>query len=240
MREAWSAGLLGGLAALSVTGVHAKPLDVLLTLPREIALHVHADLQQRDFMGPLLCALRRAIAVPVTTRDIDVALQGAQATPAQLDVDKVAALFDWASAGYPAPTFRYLLIPHDMKKPTNSYAFAWTYHHATRLLGIVSTARIEAKPTSGNFRQPANVTAARAYKLILKSVGRLAGLENNDSCLLNLSSTVADLDQKSREFCPDDRDRLVAAGVLKPQEEDNGDCAVSSERRDGRQLARID
>jgi hypothetical protein len=74
----------------------------------------------------------------------------------------------------------------------------------------------------------------RAYKLILKSIARLAGLTSPDACVLAFPRSLEKLDRKSSDFCPDDRAALIAAGILKSRERQDGlegtDCVVISQR----------
>jgi hypothetical protein len=75
------------------------------------------------------------------------------------------------------------------------------------------------------------ITAARAYKLILKSIARLAGLRSPDACVLSFPRSLEELDQKSSEFCANDRAALVGAGILKDKEDRRGtDCDAVAQR----------
>ena len=66
---------------------------------------------------------------------------------------------------------------------------------------------------------------------MLKSIARLAGLASPDRCILVFPRSLDELDRKSAEFCPEDHDALVAAGILKGNEADTGDCIAISDRR---------
>ena len=203
----------------------------------KVVLYLHAGLKQRDFVGPLVCALKRVLVAPVSTREISLPFNRSMlATETQLDINKVAGQFIQASAGGASPTFKYLLLPYDMKPPSLNYAFASSYANPATpyYVGIVSTARLEASGPQPQGQQPANVTALRAYKLILKSIARLAGLNSPDRCILDFPRSLPELDQKSSEFCAEDREILVSAGILKAEEQESGDCTAVSDRRENR------
>jgi predicted Zn-dependent protease len=95
-----------------------------------------------------------------------------------------------------------------------SYANTAPPYHA----GVVSMARLDVDDGAHTPAERAEIAAGRAYKLILRSVALLAGLPDSGGCMLAFSSTLADLDGKSAEFCPADREALVAAKVLKAEE----------------------
>ena len=51
-------------------------------------------MKSRDFLEPLLCALKRVLASPVRTVDLDISFsRDMLATPSQLDVPKIANHF---------------------------------------------------------------------------------------------------------------------------------------------------
>src|SRR5262249_13717545 len=61
--------------------------------------------------------------------------------------------------------------------------------------------------------------------LILKAIARVAGLHSPDACVLAFPRSLEELDRKSSEFCPSDHSTLVAAGILKEKESQQGnDC----------------
>jgi predicted Zn-dependent protease len=144
------------------------------------------------------------------------------ATPTQFDVGKIADLFFQATSSYGGPrTFRYFLMDEDLKDPQLRYVFAESFG-APWHVGIVSTARLvgnDGRPGDGR----ADVTALRVYKLVLKSVARLAGYTESQDCILSFPRSLPELDRKSSEFCDHDRLALVDAGILKPTP--SGGCA---------------
>jgi predicted Zn-dependent protease len=90
-------------------------------------------------------------------------------------------------------------------------------------------ARLEVNDPTVARSERAQIAAFRAYKLILKSVALLAGLPNTGGCILAFPRTLEELDQKPSEFCPADREALVAAKVLKAEE--SSGCIYVSERQ---------
>ena len=205
--------------------------------PAEVVLYIQSGLKRTDFVHPLVCALQRVLVAPVSVQALDFPL-GPEllATPTQFEATKVAERFTQRTASEGnAPSFKYLLIPFDLKVEAWNwrYAFSVSFRDETTSprVGIVSTARIDA----GNWwlRSPWDheITAIRAYKLILKSISYIAGHRGSGGCILTTPLSLEELDRKSSEFCPGDRAALVAAGVLKAREEQNGpDCMTVARR----------
>src|ERR1700676_4282892 len=188
----------------------------------EVLLYVQADLKRTDFIRPLVCALRRVLVAPVHVADIDLPLgSDLMSTPTQFDVGAVTSrLIAATEAEGGAHTFKYLLHPYDMKEWRFRFVFAASsYGNAPPLyhVGIVSLARLDVNDANRTRAELAQITAGRAYKLILKSVAQLAGLPDTGGCILAFSRTLEELDGKPAEFCPADREALVAARVLKAE-----------------------
>ena len=206
-----------------------------LVAPAEIVLYTQSDLKSTDFVQPLVCALQRVLVAPVSTQTLRLPL-GPEllATPTQFDVDKVADRFIRATAGDGSPpSFKYLLVPFDLKAEPWRYVFATSFRNETLSYhgGVVSTARLDVGDPRLPHHEGSEITALRAYKLILKSIARVAGLHSPEACILAFPRSLDDLDRKSSEFCPDDRAALVAAGILKAEESPEGkDCVVVSQR----------
>jgi predicted Zn-dependent protease len=191
----------------SRTGGGLGPID-------EVLLYVHSDLKSTGFVEPLVCALRRVLVAPVNA------------------ADKIAARVVAATAAEGgAGTFKYLLHPYDMRDGQFRYVFATSYANAAPPyhVGIVSMARLDPTDPEIPRARRAEIGATRAYKLILKSIAILAGLPNTGGCILAFPRTLEELDRKPAEFCPADREALVAAKVLKAEE--SAGCVYVSERR---------
>jgi predicted Zn-dependent protease len=202
--------------------------------PSEVVLYIHSEMKRTDFVERLECALKHILVAPVSTQDLRLALgRDLLASPTQLDVQKVANKFIQATARDSGPrTFKYLFLPFDLKDAEHHYAFATSFSNeqASTHVGILSTARLDTRIPNYPNEQNSEQTAHRLYKIILKSVARLAGLKSADSCVLVFPRTLEELDQKSAAFCPDDRAALVAAGILKREEEVGAGCALMSQR----------
>jgi predicted Zn-dependent protease len=158
------------------------------------------------------------------------------ATPTQFEVTKVADRFIQRTADEGnAPSFKYLLVPFDMKVEAWNwrYAFSTSFGDETTSyhVGVVSTARIVAGNRWLQSPWDHEITATRAYKLILKSIAQITGHRGTGACILVTSLSLEELDRKSSEFCPDDRAALVAAGVLKEKEQQSGPGCVNVARR---------
>jgi predicted Zn-dependent protease len=203
--------------------------------PSEVVLYIHSEMKRTDFVERLECALKHILVAPVSTQDLQLALgRDLLASPTQLDVQKVADKFIQATARDGGPrTFKYLLLPFDLKDSEYHFVFATSFSNeqASSHVGIMSTARLDTRVPNYPNEQNSEQTARRLYKMVLKSVARLAGLKSPDICgVLAFPRTLEQLDQKSAAFCPDDRAALVAAGILKREEEVGAGCALMSQR----------
>jgi predicted Zn-dependent protease len=196
-----------------------------------VVLYVHASLKNTDFLEPLVCALRRVLVAPVNVVDVNLPLgPDLLANPSQFDVGKIAGRFMAATAAEGGVrTFRYLLHAHDMKDAQFNFVFATSFGNATTPYhaGIVSMARLAVDDPKYSRAERADMGAKRAYNLILKSVALLAGLPNSGGCILAFPRTLDELDRRPAEFCPADRDALVAARVLRAEE--RAGCAYVAE-----------
>ncbi|WP_375788203.1 hypothetical protein ACE10Z_12640 [Bradyrhizobium sp. Pha-3] len=230
--------LLAGALMLSGTLISSaqeklQPPNGHLVAPAEVVLYIHPDLKSTDFVQPLVCALQRVLAAPVTTQVLDIPLDSSlRATPSQFDVGKVGDRFIRATATGATPaSFKYLFLPYDLKSEPWRYVFATSFGDETTSYhaGIISTKRLDASDPAHWHHQGFELTAQRAYKLVLKSIARLAGLRSPDKCVLAFPRSLEQLDEKSSEFCPSDHAALVAAGVLKAAESQHGsDCLTIS------------
>jgi hypothetical protein len=154
------------LVAASLVAGAFSALAQQLVAPAEVVLYIHSDLKKTDFVQPLVCALQRVLAAPVSTQISSLQL-GPEllATPTQFDVSKVANLFIRATgAEGSSPSFKYLIVPHDLKAQSLRYVFSTSFGNETTPyhVGVLSTARLD---------HSGEITAKRAYKLILKSIG---------------------------------------------------------------------
>jgi predicted Zn-dependent protease len=229
-----------------LAGASTAPAQVSsgLVAPAEVVLYIQSELKSIDFVQPLVCALQSVLTAPVSTQIIELPL-GAEllATPTQFDVAKIADRFIRATAANgSSPSFKYLLVPFDLKADPWRYVFSSSFGNEKTPyhVGVVSTARLDVGNPRRQHHQGSAITAMRAYKLILKSIARVAGLRSPDACILAFPRSLEELDRKSFEFCPDDRVTLVAAGILKSKEglanlkvgegQGGADCMAISQR----------
>ena len=206
---------------------------VNLVSPAQVNLYLHPNLKNTDFVEPLVCALRRVLVAPVDAQSLNLSL-GPEllAAPTQFDVTKVADKFIRATATVSGSNdFNYFLIPYDMKDGTYRYVFATGFGNAstTYHAGVVSMARLEFDDPTLSRRQRAEVTALRTYKLVIKSIARVAGFPDVQRCILTFPRSLDELDQKSAKFCAPDRAALVKAQILKAEE--SAGCAYVAEGR---------
>jgi predicted Zn-dependent protease len=194
-----------------------------LSPPQQVLLYVHSELKDTDFVEPLVCALRQVLTADVDVKNIRLPLGPALlASPTQFDVSKVSDQFARVSASDRGSlTYKYLLIPFDLKDQTYRYVFATSFPRDHN--GVVSLARLYATNTAASRHERAELTALRVYKLILKSIARLAGYTNSNRCILAFPRSLDELDAKPSEFCHDDHALLVESGLLKAEE--SGGCA---------------
>lgn len=205
-----------------------------LTAPAEVVLYIHADMKRTAFIRPLVCALQRVLVAPVSTQVSTLPLGPAlRASATQFDVTKVADEFIRSTpTDQSHPTFQYLLLPFDLKAEPWRYVFATSFGNGQTVshVGIISTARLDADDPLRHGQQDAEVTANRVYKLVLKSIARVAGLTSPDRCVLIFPRSLDELDHKTAQFCQEDRATLVAAGILRTTETTEGtDCAAVSD-----------
>jgi len=81
-----------------------------------------------------------------------------------------------------------------LKDQTYRYVFAMTFPRYHQ--GVVSLARLYATAETVPRHERAVLTALRAYKLILKSIARLAGLTSSNGCILAFPRSLDELDAK--------------------------------------------
>jgi hypothetical protein len=196
------------LAGTSTAPAQEQPRMVAGPIaPAEVVLYIQSDLKRTDFVHPLVCALQRVLTAPVSVQALDLPL-GSEllATPTQFEAAKVADRFIQQTADEGnAPSFKYLLVPFDMKVEAGNWWLQSPWDH--------------------------EITATRAYKLILKSIAQITGHRGTSACILATSLSLEELDRKSSEFCPDDRAALVAAGILKEKEQQSGPGCMNVARR---------
>jgi hypothetical protein len=168
-----------GCTLLGASGAAGQPAQ--LAGPAEVVIFVPNTLKSTDFIEPLVCALKRVLVAPVSTLKIGLPLsRDMLATATQYDVRKVAESFEQATAHKGGnSTFKYLLLPYDLKDRPYNYVFATSYGNRTTTsrLGIISTARLDVSDPTVEHHTGADLTALRVYKLMLKSIARLAGLQ---------------------------------------------------------------
>jgi Zn-dependent protease len=191
-----------------------------LAAPAEVVLYVDSGLRSTSFVEPLLCALRRVLVAPVSRRDLqlphgpDLAV-----TSTELDAHKVRNRFLEATAADASPgTFRYLLLGDDLKvRRRNVFLLSFGDETTREHAGLVSTARLDRPRPGVAHGETADILAQRAYKLLLKSITRVAGYRNPQGCILASALGLDELDRNSAEFCYGDRAALVSAGILKAE-----------------------
>ena len=186
-----------------------------LAAPDEIVVHLHASLQNTDFAEGLACELSRVLVAPVRTTSSDLPLTRADlATATQLDAAKVRRKFVQATADpQPGRTFRYLIVPYDLKAEGVNFLFALTMVD-DQAASVMSVIRLTPTGAGLSRKHVSDGLGDRLFKLMLKSVAVMSGLRST-GCVMAYPRTLEELDAKAAEFCADDRANLVATGVLK-------------------------
>jgi predicted Zn-dependent protease len=185
-----------------------------LVPPDEIVIHVNSDVRSTEFVEPLVCELAKVVQAPVRATKIELALTDdllesrTQFSPRKI-VRKFAAAT--ASESEQARPFRYLILDHDLKVPELNYVFAETY---TPPISVISVRRLAPNVEPWVVKKAAEITLHRVYKLMLKSVAVMAGLQSG-GCVMMFPRSLPDLDAKPSEYCPNDRAALVASRVIK-------------------------
>lgn len=201
-----------------------------LLAPGEVVLFVHKGLTNTDFVEPLVCALSKVLRPPVRVSTLDLALtEDLLETPSQFSALKIVARVAQATADSTeqAMPFRYFLLDRDLRGPSGGrYSFIESYH-APWNAGVLSVMRLAPTDKHLGPDHIADATQRRAYKLLMKSIGRMSGLRG-DGCVLRQSRSVEELDAKSSEFCPQDRAALVAAAVLKESPSESCSTVVAT------------
>lgn len=197
----------------------AKPDSGNLVSPAEVALYVHADLKNTDFIQPLVCALRHVLTAKVSTQQLSLPLGPELLAPSgQFQSSKVANRFAKAIPGDGTPpSLNYLLLPFDMTAESFPYVFSSAFQDPSGRfrVGIVSTARLDAGDSKQAHQKSSEITARRVYKVMIGSIAKLAGLRSRGACILARPRTAEGLDQEFLDFCQEDREALVAAGILR-------------------------
>lgn len=214
----------------AISAVHTQEL----TRPSEVVLYIHSEMKRTEFVERLECALKHVLVAPVSTRQFKLALgNDLRASPTQLDTQKVAGAFARVTANDGGPrTFKYLFLPFDLKQAALPFVYNSSFidTQASLHVGIMSTARLDTRNPDYPDEQNGAQTAYRLYKLIMRSLARLAGFKSSNSCVLAPLRNLAELDRQSREFCPNDRTTLVGAGILKPEQDVGTACVLMSLR----------
>lgn len=211
---------LAALLVLVTGGVGAQHI----VPPDEIVIHVNGDVRDTEFVEPLVCELAKVMQAPVRAKKIVLVLtDDLRETQTQFSPRKIVGKFAAMTAGESemARPFRYLILDHDLKVPSLDYVFAETY---TPPISVISVVRLAPTVEPHVYKKAAEtITLPRVYKLMLKSVAIMAGLESN-GCVMSFPRSLPELDAKPSEYCPNDRAALVAAKVIK--ETPSGTCST--------------
>jgi predicted Zn-dependent protease len=208
-----AAALMAAFVCLTTSPLAARSPG--LVAPDEIAIYVHSDATNTDFMDGLACELGRELVAPVRTAVVKLPLDRSYlTTPTQLSPRELVGPFVRATAAdNPGRVFKFVVLPYDLKVQPFRYVFAETYL-APYDTSVMSTIRLQPRDTRLSRKEVADLTQERLYKLMLKAIARMAGLEG-EGCILAFPRSLQELDRKSSEFCDDDRAALIDAGILK-------------------------
>lgn len=122
----------------------------------------------------------------------------------QADADRLLAALE--ALPVREDTLRVGITAEDMGHPIFTYFFGRARHHGKA--AVVSTARLD--PVFYGLEPDLALTTNRTVMEILHEIGHLLGLEHCEDwgCLMHFASTVEDIDNRGRGFCPDCFERL--------------------------------
>ena len=211
------------LTALLILATGSASAQKLIP-PDEIVIHVNSDVRNTEFVEPLVCELSKVVHAPVRAKKIDLPLtDDLRETRTQFSPRKIVGRFAamTASESETVRPFRYLIVDQDLKVPDLNYVFAETYRPP---LSVISVTRLAPTVDPQVEKRAAEmITLPRVYKLMLKSVAAMAGLQGT-GCVMMFPRSLPELDAKPSEYCTDDRAALVAAKVIK--ETPSGTCSA--------------
>lgn len=191
-------------------GVEAQEI----VTPDEVVIYVHSSVKNDDFVEGLVCELGRVLKAPVSARTTDLPMSPKYlASRTQYDPRRIAIPFGNSTRPDDRRVFKFLILPYDLKVESLNYVFAETYMKPY-FIAVMSTIRLTPDDSRLSRKRVSDVTGDRLYKLMLKSVARMAGL-TGDGCVLAFPRSLPELDAKSAEFCPDDRKLMIDSGILK-------------------------
>jgi predicted Zn-dependent protease len=198
------------VAALLCAALRSAQADDIARLS-DIHVHVHSEIADRAFVGPLMARLGRQLAPPIALLETTFDLDRTPSSGGQLDA---RSLMDQLLVNLPpqtrGPTIHVLLIARDMSASPARFNFAWSFGgpDAERRAIIVSLSRLEADDP--------DLTAERVAKMIVKNVARTAGHLSTERCVFAFPNSLNDLDATPENYCEPDLSALVAAGVARP------------------------
>ncbi|MEE8439637.1 MAG: hypothetical protein V3S07_08610, partial [Micropepsaceae bacterium] len=145
------------------------PAGAALIAPERIIVYTHAALEYREFVDPLICALQSVLQAEVLAKNVDFVLtQDMLEAPGQFTPLKIADAFMQTTATDEHPrTFKFLLLPYDLKAERYNYLFAQTFGGAATPfhVSIVSTARLDPMVSLPGPLARANILSSRIYKI---------------------------------------------------------------------------
>ena len=92
------------------------------------------------------------------------------------------------------------------------YNFLLSHSDMPRMRTVISTYRLSIPPSANST--PAQIKIDRLYKLLLRRIGALSGLQS-DGCAMAFSNSLAELDQVPASYCDEDAATLRGLKILK-------------------------
>ena len=209
-----------------------------LVAPERVMIYVHRDVQDTDFVEPLVCELSRVLIAPVSAHISDLPIDiSMMASMTELDARRVVPAF-YQSTTQTTSTrdYAFLIIPYDLQNESTHHTFGTNFGMPYNR-GVVSLAFLRPSGSTMSRAEVTTTTVSRTFKVILRYIGHLSGLWHRQGCVLAYPHGVPALDAKPADFCADDRARLVEAQVLKEKPDASCHQLVSSLRRRPRAMA---
>lgn len=217
--------ILIGLSVVPPASAQSSPV-----IPREVVLYVQDDLPETGFVDPLVCALERVLTVPIRVETSRVPIgQDLLLRGRQYDVAAIAHRFSQAEAAKGPPAFRHLIVRQDVVARGYNFLFAHRFGDGPvpERVQVASTARLREGLDGRTGSERADALAARLYKIILRGVVHGAGYPGQ-GCVLADANNYAEFNSKTLRICPEDKEHLVRAGLVRRREKAECAPAVAS------------
>lgn len=130
-----------------------------LVAPERVMIYVHRDVQDTDFVEPLVCELSRVLIAPVSEHISDLPIDiSMMASMTELDARRVVPAF-YQSTTQTTSTcdYAFLIIPYDLQNENTHHTFGTNF-------GMPYNPALDAKPADFCADDRAKLVEARVLK----------------------------------------------------------------------------